>query len=884
MKKLLALITALAVMAASFGTVAFAADEAEAIAVLDPAIEADLQEACELVELVSGKQLFDDGDVTRAEFVKAVLDFMNIPCTEEHSEYFFSDVKSFSEHAPAVYTAVDKGWVSRGTSFEPERSITPTEALKILVRAMNYELIAQSKGGYPAGDLYVANALDLTESVDMSGAGLDGKNAYKLLFNAICAPTLEQVSFGDTEEFEKSGKSLLESIHGITMVEGIVSRTQYNTLSGSESIELGDVVEIDGVAYKAKSSDWDVLGCYARAFVKESAAGGKDELVYLRDLSEKITVSLADFESKSGTELSYWRADGSKIREEKLSPSCQYIYNGRKLASNVDSYFKKGAGKLVLADNDEDGVYDVVYINSYSYLSVLSYDSVTETVRDKYSANFTVCIDDIPTIIKNDKGNIIDPIDINSGDTLRVEKSADGGFIKLTKVTTALAGTVNEINTAEGIITIDDTDYVMSSYFFNIALPRLGAVPVEVALIYDGNTIVAASATGGDMKYGYLTAAKWMDGMENELKVRIFTQADKFEEFAVRDKVIIDGVRNNDRDTFYSTIAPDGETLHQLIRYGLDGNGELRAVDLATDVLPDTPGIYGDPMNKLTKYTFTNAVRYRANISAMSTLYNVVNSIVFNIPSDINDDENFLAGNKNLFVNDTQYPATKLEVYNLDSYGGAEAVVYRNDNPNQSNPDSVPMLIRSVNNSLDADGNPVYTVNGWCNGSFVTMYLSPEVEFTKKSASSSAEVVKSVHPLLSGGDIIKYSADGSGNIKSLEVVFDARKNVFAMNDSRVNQIGYDSPQYYVGKVYDVGNNFAVISILGDDFSHENLRYASLSTNNIVQYNARTGDTRPISASEIKTYKSNGSDAHYAIFCMNNLNTKTVMLYEETEAR
>ena len=105
-----------------------------------------------------------------------------------------------------------------------------------------------------------------------------------------------------------------------------------------------------------------------------------------------------------------------------------------------------------------------------------------------------------------------------------------------------------------------------------------------------------------------------------------------------------------------------------------------------------------------------------------------------------------------------------------------------------------------------------------------------------------------------------------------------------MNDSRVNQINYDSPQYYVGKVYDVGNNFAVISVSGDDFSQSNLRYASLSTNSIVQYNARTGDTRPISASEIKTYKSNGTDAHYAIFCMNNLNTKTVVLYEETEAR
>lgn len=870
-------------MTSCLGAVALAEDTAEAVSVSDPLVESDLAEAREFIELISGKVLFSDGDVTRAAYVKAILDFMQIPYTEKHDEYFFSDVKSFSAHAPAVYTAVANGWISRGSSFEPERIITPTEALKILVCAMNYELISVSKGGYPAGDLYVAKILDLTESVDMNLAGLDARNAYKLLFNAACAPTLEQVSFGDTEEYEKSGESLLGQIYGISFIEGIVSRTPYNTLSGSESIELGDVVEIDGAQYKSNVSNWDILGCRARAFVKE-IVGTKDEIVYLRDLSERITINLADFEEKTSTSVSYWKPDGTKRRTEKLSMSCQYIYNGRKISSNIDSYIKKGPGNLVLVDNDEDGTYDVVYINSYSYLTALGYDSVTETVRDKYSSHYTVCIDDIPNIVMDEKGNIMDPIDIASGDVLRVEKSADGGFIKLSRVKTALAGIVNEINSEEGIITVDDTEYIMSDYFVNIALRQIGSTPVEISLIYDGNIIVAASPDGGDMQYGYLTGIKWVDGMETDLMVRIYTQSGTFGEYVVREKTIIDGVRNNDKDTFYEKLSTGDEAVHQLVRFGLDGNGELRAIDLASDVLPDSPGVYGDPLNKLTRYTFTNAVRYRSNISAMSTLYNVVNSIVFNIPSDIGDDENFLAGNKNLFVNDKQYNPSDIEVYNLDSFGCAEALVYRNDNPNQTNPDSVPLLVRSVNNSLDADGNEVYTINGWCNGSFVTLYLSPDVEFTKKSIATNAKTVKSVHPLLSGGDIIKYAADGTGNIKSIEVIFDARENVFAMNDSRVNQINYDSPQYYVGKVYDVGNNFAVISVSGDDFSQSNLRYASLSTNSIVQYNARTGDTRPISASEIKTYKSNGTDAHYAIFCMNNLNTKTVVLYEETEAR
>ena len=48
--------------------------------------------------------------------------------------------------------------------------------------------------------------------------------------------------------------------------------------------------------------------------------------------------------------------------------------------------------------------------------------------------------------------------------------------------------------------------------------------------------------------------------------------------------------------------------------------------------------------------------------------------------------------------------------------------------------------------------------------------------------------------------------------------------------------------------------------------------------------APTSVSGDVSVSEIKTYKANGTDAHYAVFCMNNLYTKTAMFYEETEAR
>lgn len=877
MKKLLAFITAIAVFTSGFGMVSHAQDNQTNT---ESTIEntAVYTEAREVTELVVGKELFAEGAVSRADFVKAVLDFMKIPCTEKHEEYFFSDVKSFSEYAPAVYTAYQKGWISRNDRFSPEQTIAPAEALKILVRAMNYELIAESKGGYPAGDLYVANKLDITEDVDMSAEGLDRNNAYKLLFNAVCAPTLEQISFGDSEEYEKSGESLFESVYDITFVEGIVTRTAYNTLSGNESRDLGDIVEIDGKSYRANTGNWDLLGCMARAFVADTNGGGLDEVVYLTDLSEKITVNLGNFENRASNEITYWKADGTKITREKLSSNCQYIYNGRKISTNIDLYLKKGAGNIVLADNDSDGTYDVVFINSYSYITATGFDTLGKVVGDKYSSEFTLKLADIPYIVVDENGAESDAIDIANGDVLRVEKSLDGGFVKLAKIGSALSGVVSEINTAEGTIVIDDTEYIMSDYFKKLSINKVSLLS-EVSLVCDGNVIVSAVADGDDMMYGYFIGAKWQDGMETELLVKIFDQYGKFGEYTVRDKVIIDAVRGNDRDAFYNAVG--GGTEHQLVRYGLDGNGELRAIDFATDVLPDVPGVYNDPLNKLTSYTFPSNGRYKSGIASMSAFYNVASSIVFNIPTNINDEEKFVAGTRSLFTHDKSY---NLEVYNIDGFGGAEAIVYRNDNPNEVNPDSNPLLIRSINHSLDSNGDHIYTINGWSAGSFVTMYLEDDIEVKKNSTLSSARPVKSVHPLLSGGDIVSFAADSEGYIKTLSVIFDARENVFAMNDTRVNQPDHHSPQYYEGKIFDVGNNFAALGIAGYDFSQANLRYASLNTGNIVMYNAKNGDTRPLSVNEIKTYKTNGNDAHYAVFCMNNFTTKTVVLFEETEAR
>ena len=136
---------------------------------------------------------------------------------------------------------------------------------------------------------------------------------------------------------------------------------------------------------------------------------------------------------KSGS-LEYWLNDGSRKKTAKLSEGCAYILNGRVITAGISDAFKPGAGRVVLADNNNDNVYDVAYVERYSYIMVKSYDPVSETIRDTYHSDFTLNVSEAVCIVKNLDGENADILDIAPGNIYRVIKSADGGYMSLVQI------------------------------------------------------------------------------------------------------------------------------------------------------------------------------------------------------------------------------------------------------------------------------------------------------------------------------------------------------------------------------------------------------------------------------------------------------------------
>ena len=383
----------------------------------------DFNEAQTLCEFILEETPFKntETEITRGDFVCTLARVMKATGAEQ-KDYFFDDVKSFSSYADGVYAAYDMGWVSKTDKFEPQRFITMQESVKILVETLGYGITADMSGGYPFGYETVAGSLGLYDGVNRSEETVSRESAIMLIKNAISSPRMRIVHDGADVKYEETDEDILQSIYNITEIKGIITKTAYNSLDGNEPDGLGDGIGIDGYNYDYDGSvGYDILGTKHRAFIQTE--GENKKIICLTDLSERISFDLQDFDEKTDNRITYYIEN--KTKSVRISKDAEIIYNGRKVTGSTDGLFTSGAGSVMLADNNGDGTYDVVFLNRFSYMSAGAYDGYSETIRDRNAAEFSVSLEKCAYIVLDETQTSMDLYDIAEGDIFRVIKSAD---------------------------------------------------------------------------------------------------------------------------------------------------------------------------------------------------------------------------------------------------------------------------------------------------------------------------------------------------------------------------------------------------------------------------------------------------------------------------
>lgn len=247
-----------------------------------------------------------DGNITRAEMCAVLCRALGLEAPETfYYDYSFTDVPR--DHWAYWYVALCKEHdIVDGMGndiFAPDSSVTLSQAVKMILSAMGYGILAESNGGWPAG--YVSTAakygiLDgITEKTDSPATRA---TVAKLLDNALPAPvvlTSGNPTTGFTLEIaDGTGtfpySSLLSDL-GIVKISGSIVGTSEKEYNGS------------------KCDDGEVIYRF------NNAKGNEFLENYLSEKADKDKYATFTFKYESGVPVSKYSDTPSEIFVKKLS-------------------------------------------------------------------------------------------------------------------------------------------------------------------------------------------------------------------------------------------------------------------------------------------------------------------------------------------------------------------------------------------------------------------------------------------------------------------------------------------------------------------------------------------------------------------------------------
>ncbi len=149
-----------------------------------------------------------DKSATRAEVAKmlscAGMGNFGIEADDEVNNKYFSDIPENHWATKYINSLKNTGILDGDDSgnFNPDGNITYSEFIKMLIRLLGYEPMAEVRGGYPAGYMVVATQLGLTKFLNFKPDDIALRGDIAIMTaNALDVPLMMQTSFGTQIEY-----------------------------------------------------------------------------------------------------------------------------------------------------------------------------------------------------------------------------------------------------------------------------------------------------------------------------------------------------------------------------------------------------------------------------------------------------------------------------------------------------------------------------------------------------------------------------------------------------------------------------------------------------------------------------------------------------------
>lgn len=520
--------------------------------------------------------------------------------------------------------------------------------------------------------------------------------SYRLLYSKSLKATY--ASDGNTKLYKTDEDYMSYILHMYT-VNDIVEAVSFSSLQPDNETE-GDSIIIGGKTYKCDKSVYEeMIGRKVTALVKDD--NGKQRIIAIHDESKILEISAEDIIKNSAekTSITYFK-DGSRKTKVRLDKTVDVLYNYSAYPDFKPADLEISQGRLVLIDNDEDGVYEVVRIEEYEAAMIFSVSQDAESISDSYGNEWS-----IKKMIENDypiyeEEKLITAINIPINKVAAFYRNKTGEIVRMYITDKTVAGYVGKIDTAKNQVWIDGTKYTYTPQVKELLERVKTGDMITAKLDYYG--AVAYFEMAEDLySYGYLTDFTTGSGFTAP-QLKIFTEMNEFSVYDAKDKIRVNGAlmqaqKAFDKNNYSTGLWDEVGKISQLIKYRTNSKNEITEILTATNFDPGNSGRPWKMKDDVFKY-------YSGPNTICSDTRLNEDTRVFLIPEDLSYEKRFKYGRYKILSNDTSYTC---QVYDIDQDRYAGAVVMRVSNYGSDTLDDLNgavYLIKSVSTALNDEG------------------------------------------------------------------------------------------------------------------------------------------------------------------------------------
>lgn len=587
--------------------------------------------------------------ITRRECAQLMVNMLNIPVEgAKYDKSPFIDVAPSTEGMTEITTLFNMGFISRGDDlkFNPDNSVTLNEAIAFVVKAMGYKVIAESKGGYPAGYIGIASKYDLLKNINPTG-NIRVYEMYHMIEKALEAPAYTYAgTVGDEDYYSQDMDiTILKENHNMYHIKGIVTADSFSQLYSEGKGVADNQIAIDGKLYElGENAKDDFLGKTVVAIAK-NIDDAEDVILHIEEDSKNVSYTLEYDEllpAKTTNQKLVYSSD-DKEKYYNLDANCRVIYNGlnwggyRNIREVLPVY-----GSVELLDNNKDGSIDVLRVMDYRNIIVSYVDEYQGVIYDKNNSACDLSYDDENKLRIYDSETMqrLTVKDLMYDDVLSVAVSKNGEYI------TGYVSRKYENGKIEEVINGIPVMYKIGANSYEVAPNTLFALNVGTNGIFriDHLGKIAEYEIDAGNQGGFTIAV--LAGVQNNggfsgVDLKLFNQDGTFSVLNAKEKIVIDGARKDTAEN--ATVGIMTARVGEMVRYKTS-EGKVSEIDFAyvTNYASGETG--AESLGSWTEIASGTSIKHRSGIfdvGSRNFYMPLDTNVLFLVPDDLTFEEGY---------------------------------------------------------------------------------------------------------------------------------------------------------------------------------------------------------------------------------------------------